>query len=391
MSFTFDALALNSTRRSSSPDDDEVWFINFGRSEQTLNVSDSNTYVKARGVPTDWWSWQPCGAINLHLQDRWGLMQFKKDSGGSFNFDRWHIYRALFDTMNAEKKHKVLNAKYTDNLAELDLPPYLMSGVCVDLPTIELTQRDGQQDFFATVKSKLLQNITAHIRSDRYVTFGWEVDLGWIKVCWTHDAYMYQPFLRKCYVLTCYDFRRDCILRLFNYYMLYNCEYNWAASSDLGTYRLCEQQRFRRACASAQSRKNLRCSLIQAVSLEEPSDRKPDPWPFWMAGHAQLKFVMTECSKTQIRLTGLIFSSKSRCFGCLKIFPFREDLRIVMMPVEGYWKVWDTLWRQCEYEDQNYLHSVRLLIKQLLPISTSNVACKWCTEYIALAYQTPNL
>ena len=49
----------------------------------------------------------------------------------------------------------------------------------------------------------------------------------------------------------------------------------------------------------------LRCSLIQAVSQEEASDRKPDPWPLWMAGHAQLKFVMTECSKTQIRLTGL--------------------------------------------------------------------------------------
>ena len=26
-----------------------------------------------------------------------------------------------------------------------------------------------------------------------------------------------------------------------------------------------------------------------------------------MAGHAQLDFVMTECSKTQIRLTGLIY------------------------------------------------------------------------------------
>ena len=47
----------------------------------------------------------------------------------------------------------------------------------------------------------------------------------------------------------------------------------------------------------------LRCSLIQAVSQEEPSDRKPDLWPLWMAGHAQLKLVMTECSKTQIRLT----------------------------------------------------------------------------------------
>ena len=54
---------------------------------------------------------------------------------------------------------------------------------------------------------------------------------------------------------------------------------------------------------SAQSRQNLRCSLIQAESQEKPSDRKPDPWPLWMARHAQLKFVMTECSKTQIRLT----------------------------------------------------------------------------------------
>ena len=80
----------------------------------------------------------------------------------------------------------------------------------------------------------------------------------------------------------------------------------WTVSSEFGTYSLCEQRRFRRACVSAQSRQNLRCSLIQAVSQEEPSDRKPDPWPLWMAGHAQLKFVMTECSKTQIRLTGLI-------------------------------------------------------------------------------------
>ena len=81
----------------------------------------------------------------------------------------------------------------------------------------------------------------------------------------------------------------------------------WTASSEFGTYRLCEQRRFRRACASAQSRQNLRCSLIEAVSQKEPSDRKPDPWPLGMAGHAQLKCVMTECSKTQIRLTGLVY------------------------------------------------------------------------------------
>ena len=81
-------------------------------------------------------------------------------------------------------------------------------------------------------------------------------------------------------------------------YMTQTVNAIWTASSEFGTYRLCEQRRFRRACAFAQSRQNLRCSLIQAVNQEELSDRKPDPWPLWMAGHAQLKFVMTECSKT---------------------------------------------------------------------------------------------
>ena len=112
------------------------------------------------------------------------------------------------------------------------------------------------------------------------------------------------------------------------YHYIFNRVYNnhttryiWTASSEFGTYRMCEQRRFRRACASAQSRQNLRCSLIQALSQEEPSVRKPDPLPLWMAGHAQLKFVMTECLKTQIRLTGLILcigqqSSRGHVYNC---------------------------------------------------------------------------
>ena len=52
-------------------------------------------------------------------------------------------------------------------------------------------------------------------------------------------------------------------------------------------------------------------SLLAHTSSEssETLDRKPDPWPLCMAGHAQLKCVMTECSKTQIRLTGLNVST----------------------------------------------------------------------------------
>ena len=52
------------------------------------------------------------------------------------------------------------------------------------------------------------------------------------------------------------------------------------------------------------------CWLIQAVSQEEPSDKRPDPWPLWMAGHVQLKFVMIECSKTQICLARHIWNKR---------------------------------------------------------------------------------
>ena len=48
-------------------------------------------------------------------------------------------------------------------------------------------------------------------------------------------------FIRICFVLLSCDQTTICI---------------WTASSEFGTYRLCEQRRFRRACASAQSRSN---------------------------------------------------------------------------------------------------------------------------------------
>ena len=115
-------------------------------------------------------------------------------------------------------------------------------------------------------------------------------------------------FRSDCWASTLLSFLKDSSSLLINQK---SCSIHiWTVSSEF-IYRLCEQRRFRRACASTQSRQNLRCSLIQAVSQKEPSDRKPDPWPLWMAGHAQLKFVITECSKTQIRLTGLIWTTDS--------------------------------------------------------------------------------
>ena len=50
-----------------------------------------------------------------------------------------------------------------------------------------------------------------------------------------------------------------------------------------------------------------------------------------MAGHAQLKFVMTECSKTQIRLAGLKWSETVR--------PERNTISLSMRPVWSFFAV----------------------------------------------------
>lgn len=181
MTLSFEKLAESSQRVQHNPIENEVWFLQFGRSEQKLVVKDGN-YEKAPNSTTDWWSWGPCDAINLHLQDRWGLVQFKKNVKDKlFKFDKWHIYKSLFDMMDAMKKYKAINGKYTTAIEELDVPPYLLSRTCVDIPEIKLVRRENETildvttapvaDFDITVKSMFISHAPAHIRSDRYVTF----------------------------------------------------------------------------------------------------------------------------------------------------------------------------------------------------------------------------
>ena len=48
----------------------------------------------------------------------------------------------------------------------------------------------------------------------------------------------------------------------------------WACSWDYGTYHIGDQRRFRRACASAQSRQSLCCSHTWSMEVDEGSDQK---------------------------------------------------------------------------------------------------------------------
>ncbi|XP_052820559.1 uncharacterized protein LOC128246410 [Mya arenaria] len=171
MALSFDNLKDHSERVQPNPIDDEVCFVQFGRSEQHLeNVN--GEYRKKKNSTTDWWAWQPCDAINLHLQDRWGLVQFKRTlADNEFKFTKWHIYKSLFDMMNGMKKYKALHGRYVNTIEELDIPPYLLSRNCVDIPEIRIEDRNGTKGFDITVKSMFLSHKPAHIREDRYVYF----------------------------------------------------------------------------------------------------------------------------------------------------------------------------------------------------------------------------
>ena len=52
-----------------------------------------------------------------------------------------------------------------------------------------------------------------------------------------------------------------------------NIFFKWTASSEFGTYRLCEQRRFRRACASARSYKQwIKRNLQRESQIPSPSE-----------------------------------------------------------------------------------------------------------------------
>lgn len=57
------------------PADGDQWRINFSRVEWDTQVADGK-YVKVPKRPEHNWVWSPQGPVNMHLPERWGVLQF---------------------------------------------------------------------------------------------------------------------------------------------------------------------------------------------------------------------------------------------------------------------------------------------------------------------------
>lgn len=112
-----------------APRDGEQWRINFSRVQWTLDVADG-TYRKrldartGRPLPEDNWVWSPQGAIDMHMPERWGVLQFTDVAAGvrtvALSADRndrvkWALRRLYY----RQRAYRDAHGRYASDLARL--------------------------------------------------------------------------------------------------------------------------------------------------------------------------------------------------------------------------------------------------------------------------------
>jgi len=114
-------------RRPPQPGD--RWRVNFSRVQWQVDAAEGR-YVKRRKpgsadpLPEDNWVWSPQGAINMHLPERWGYVQFSHLTAGSaseaFVEDRnERVKWALRILYYRQRSFRATSARYAATLDEL--------------------------------------------------------------------------------------------------------------------------------------------------------------------------------------------------------------------------------------------------------------------------------
>ncbi len=110
------------------PTDGTIWRINFSRVEYDTKVVDGK-YAKLKGdngrnLPEHNWVWSPQGVINMHFPERWGYLQFSKESSNTklfalpySEFQKKYLWLIYYQ----EKKWFAKNHTYEAKLADFNI------------------------------------------------------------------------------------------------------------------------------------------------------------------------------------------------------------------------------------------------------------------------------
>jgi hypothetical protein len=119
MAIPFKALVFYNRR--SVPEDGSMWRINFSRVQWQTDVVNGK-YVKRPRTPEYNWVWSPQGIINMHAPERWGYLQFSKQTTATFNAPVTTAARnELWDIYYRQQQYRERNRYYAKDAGALNI------------------------------------------------------------------------------------------------------------------------------------------------------------------------------------------------------------------------------------------------------------------------------
>jgi hypothetical protein len=121
------------------PQAGDQWRVNFSRVEWDVDVNQA-AYAKrldaktGKPLPEYNWVWSPQGAINMHLPERWGFVQFSSAAAGSQTIPivenrnervKWALRRLYYRQRQFQTEH----GRYASDLAALDAANVRVDGL----------------------------------------------------------------------------------------------------------------------------------------------------------------------------------------------------------------------------------------------------------------------
>jgi hypothetical protein len=147
----------------------DQWRVNFSRVQWQVDVKDA-AYVKrldpktGKPLPEDNWVWSPQGAVNMHMPERWGFVQFSPLSAGTgttaFVENRnervkWALRRLYY----RQRQYRAAESRYATDLAALDASRVQVEGLDFR-PTMEVT------DSLYEIRANGFDGAVVHVRQD---------------------------------------------------------------------------------------------------------------------------------------------------------------------------------------------------------------------------------
>jgi Carbohydrate family 9 binding domain-like len=162
-------ILLEAAPRRARPGAGDRWRVNFSRVQWQVEVKNGR-YTKrldaksGKPLPEDNWVWSPQGAVNMHMPERWGFVQFSDGIVGktttAFSEDpneqvKWALRRLYY----RQRDYRAANGRFATDLAALDASSIQVEGLTFR-PSMQVT------DSLYEIRASGFAGATVHLRQD---------------------------------------------------------------------------------------------------------------------------------------------------------------------------------------------------------------------------------